>query len=159
MSTHGSIRHLSGLIALAFLGGLAARLFRCLSLLFFASFCHTSKQLLHNPLKISIFARYFKGQPSGVGLYFWNDMNDENNGKFEKEIGYENRFIGYENKFINFHGYSVLRLWLNCKKCKVKKWLKKQIKMLVFNKIIFKNGREKSQKLDEKWQKMGKNSV
>ena len=31
--------------------------------------------------------------------------------------------------------------------------------MLVFNKIIFKNGREKSQKMDEKWQKMGKNSV
>lgn len=100
----------------------------CLSLLFFASFCHTSKQLLHNPLKISIFARYFKGQPSGVGLYFWNDMNDENNGKFEKEIGYENRFIGYENKFINFHGYSVLRLWLNCKKCKVKSGIKNRLK-------------------------------
>ena len=100
----------------------------CLSLLFFASFCHTSKQLLHNPLKISIFARYFKGQPSGVGLYFWNDMNDENNGKFEKEIGYENRFIGYENKFINFHGYSVLRLLLNCKKCKVRSGLKNRLK-------------------------------
>ena len=31
--------------------------------------------------------------------------------------------------------------------------------MLVFNKMNIKNGREKSQKRDEKWQKMGKNSV
>lgn len=29
--------------------------------------------------------------------------------------------------------------------------------MLVFNKIIFKNGREKSQKLDEKWAKIAFN--
>ena len=86
-------------------------------------------------------------------------MNDENNGKFEKEIGYENRFIGYENKFINFHGYSVFTIVAKLQKMQSEKWLKKQIKMLVFNKIIFKNGREKSQKLDEKWQKMGKNSV